>query len=138
MELSSDPTVLFLEISVHLTGFNKAELQATGMVDAYYNTLLANSTQKNSMFFFNAVEAIFVKNKFDQTNINADIASILMPTSAYNGLAMSIIDMWYTGNWGNEVISGQAYIQGLVWDVAQTHPPGAKQPGFGSWSFPPL
>jgi hypothetical protein len=46
--------------------------------------------------------------------------------------------MWYNGNWGQNVVSGQAYIQGLIWDAAEAHPPGAKQPGYGSWAIPPL
>ena len=55
--------------------------------------------------------------------------------------------MWYMGQWAPSVnqatnlaqarnISPNAYVQGLVWNLADTHPPGAKQPGFGSWAKP--
>ena len=60
-----------------------------------------------------------------------------MPDSLYNGLAKNIITMWYMGNWMNTVISPQSYVQGLIWGVAETHPPGAKQPGYASWSTAP-
>ena len=62
--------------------------------------------------------------------------------------------MWYLGSWiqlpqawrcefGNNpndvtsVISAEGYKQSLVYTVMGTHPPAAKQPGFGSWSQPP-
>ena len=138
MKPEVDPKNLFLEISVLLTGFNKAELYATGMFDTYYHALQANTGQANFAYFFEEVEKILLENDNEPEKINQAITSRLMQPSSYNGLAGSIITMWYTGNWGNDVIDGQAYVQGLVWDAAQTHPPGAKQPGFGSWSMPPL
>ena len=59
--------------------------------------------------------------------------------------------VWYSGQWQPALvveeskslqtarnISPEAYIQGLVWAAANTHPPGAKQPGYGSWALPPL
>ena len=60
-----------------------------------------------------------------------------MPDSLYNGLAKNIITMWYMGNWMNTVINPQSYVQGLIWGVAETHPPGAKQPGYASWASAP-
>ncbi|OCX50491.1 hypothetical protein BEL04_22185 [Mucilaginibacter sp. PPCGB 2223] len=141
---------LFLEISALLTGFNKAELQGTGMVATYYNTV-ANipqdpnysdqelaANEANVGFFFEEVNSILKENKKDESKLQQAIAGRLMPLSAYNGLAQSIITLWYTGSWGANVVNAQAYIQGLMWDTAEAHPPGAKQPGFGSWSFPPL
>ena len=74
----------------------------------------------------------------DEMQINAAISSRLMQPSSYEGLAGAIITMWYTGNWGNDVITSQSYVQGLMWDAAEAHPPGAKQPGYGSWSMKPL
>jgi hypothetical protein len=126
---------LFLKISVALTGFNEAELEGTGMVDTYYQTILENNTPDVITYFFRTVETILQGRNSDEEKA---IENQLMPASAFNGLAQNIITMWYLGNWGQNVISGKAYTQGLVWDAAQTHPPGAKQPGYGSWSMPPL
>lgn len=146
----NNETELFLEISALLTGFNKTELQGTGMVAAYYNSVAnvpqipnysdgdkANNTA-NVGFFFAEVREILERSKSDPDKIADAIASRLMPASAYSGLAQSIILLWYTGSWGGNVVAAQSYIQGLMWDVAEAHPPGAKQPGFGSWSIPPL
>ena len=129
---------LFLEISVYLTGFDEAELQGTGMVETYYQAVLSNNTQPDVSYFFEMVAAILKENESNEDALNKAISSHLMPASAYSGMAMNIINMWYTGNWGDNVVSGQAYVQGLVWDAAEAHPPGAKQPGYGSWAIPPL
>lgn len=143
-------TELFLEISALLTGFNKTELQGTGMVATYYNcvanvpqnTNYSNEDKKenniNVAFFFAEVQEILEQSKGNEEKLTAAIASRLMPASAYNGLAQSIATLWYTGNWGANVVGSQSYIQGLMWNVAEAHPPGAKQPGFGSWSIAPL
>jgi hypothetical protein len=129
---------LFLKISVYLTGYNEVELQGTGMAETYYQAVLKSKPASDVAFFFEEVAAILQESKGDEALIEKAILIHLMPASAYNGMAMNIITMWYTGSWGDNVVSGQAYVQGLIWDAAQTHPPGAKQPGYGSWSMPPL
>ena len=64
--------------------------------------------------------------------------------------------MWYLGSWFpppeswfaaytkvkqndslQRVVSAVTYKEGLVWKAIGAHPPGAKPPGFGSWSKPP-
>jgi hypothetical protein len=70
-------------------------------------------------------------------------------------LARSIVLMWYLGSWydpkllqGNaapgtaafipsEVVSATAYTQGLVWQIARTHPMGYSNLQFGYWSREP-
>jgi hypothetical protein len=93
----------------------------------------------------------------------ADPASLL-DSPVFGPLARNIIRMWYLGQWkrippewfdlpeiaadkptvldqfgrnADRVISGQAYQQGLAWTAMGVNPMGAKQPGFGSWSWPP-
>jgi hypothetical protein len=127
----------FLSISARLTGFAEIELQGTGMVETYYQTVVEN-TQPDTLQYFFADAADILNSKGSDDDITNAIAKRLIPDSSYNGLAKMIISTWYTGNWGNDVISSQSYIQGLVWDVAEAHPPGAKQPGFGSWANKPI
>lgn len=127
---------LFLEVSALLTGFSKTELKATGMLETYYNTIQKNMDKQDIDYFFLDVHALL--NDKSKKNIEAVLASQFMAASAYNGLAKNIIILWYTGNWGNDVVSSASYIQGLMWNAAHTHPPGAKQPGYGSWAERPL
>jgi hypothetical protein len=131
-------TKLFLEVSALLTGFSKTELKATGMLESYYNTILKNVDKEDVEYFFLDVHILLTDKSYNEKDIEDNLASKFMADSSYNGLAKNIIILWYTGNWGGEVISSASYIQGLMWDVAHAHPPGAKQPGYGSWAALPL
>jgi hypothetical protein len=70
-------------------------------------------------------------------------------------IARNIIKLWYIGTWYQLpyawtqtfgalekdvtfVVSPAAYVEGLLWPAIGSHPPGAKAPGYGSWSLPPV
>ena len=70
-------------------------------------------------------------------------------------IARNVATLWYLGMWNqlpaawrnkhgawaNDVtfvVSPQSYTEGLVWKAIHTHPPAAKQPGYGSWALPPV
>jgi hypothetical protein len=131
----------FLQLSILLTGFSQTELESTGMVGTYFRTLI-DRTEASILkpFFENVVEILKLDTVVDR---NKAISTELIPDSAYNGTAKRIILMWYEGLWTTagaapQVISSQAYAQGLMWPAAKTHPAGAKQPGHGSWQHEPL
>jgi hypothetical protein len=84
------------------------------------------------------------------------IADALLETSAASPssqalIAESIVAMWYLGAWyvpGRQggrgfpptplqIISSEAYTNGLVWNVMQSHPMGFSPFTFGYWSQPP-
>jgi hypothetical protein len=140
----------FLDISVYLTGFNKNELLATGMHETYYYTIMKEPDQDNVRAFFKEAQKIMDEFGANETQLNEEIAKRLIPTNNYFELAKRIILVWYTGIWTDKVmingkledvsamISGDSYAEGLIWAAAETHPAGAKQPGYGSWALPPL
>jgi hypothetical protein len=128
----------FLTISTYLTGYNEVELLGTGMLETYFNVFLEKFSPETLDYFFTEVDEILLESADDEDKINAAIAARLIPDSAYDGIAKNIILVWYTGNWGSDVISSQSYQQGLMWDAAEAHPPGAKQPGYGSWANLPI
>lgn len=128
----------FLEISTFLTGFSAVELLGTGMLETYYNVVIDQNAQVFTDAFFATSEKILADYRPSPLIIKEKIATRLLPDSLFGGLAKGIITMWYMGSWGGNIISPQTYVQGLVWGVAGTHPPGAKQPGYGSWSKLPL
>jgi hypothetical protein len=137
---------LFLAISVRLTGFEAVELEGTGMTQTYFDTLSNNTAPDVLALFFEDAAAILALQ--DDDAINAAIRSRLMPDSSYAATAKVIILMLYTGEWYTGIgesanvastqIDGPSYVQGLMWEAAETHPPGAKQPGYGSWAEPPI
>jgi hypothetical protein len=140
---------LFLRISSCLTGFEPAELEATGMAEKYLSVVTRETAADTLAQFFKESEAILQAGEGNPDAIHPLIAANLFPPSCFGGLAQNIVFMWYSGQWQPEVeaakslqtaqnISPDAYVQGLVWNAANTHPPGAKQPGYGSWARPPL
>lgn len=140
---------LFLRISSCLTGFAVTELEATGMTEKYLSVVVKETAADTLAQFFQESEAILQAGEGNPNAIHSSIAANLFPPSCFGGLAQNIVFMWYSGQWQPEVeaakslqtaqnISPNAYVQGLVWNAANTHPPGAKQPGYGSWATPPL
>ncbi|MCB9592799.1 MAG: hypothetical protein H6719_08705 [Sandaracinaceae bacterium] len=127
----------FLAISAHLTGFQIVELLGTGMAAKYLEVTLLESDPEDVGFFFEAVERVLAPGQ-TAAKIRARIAGELMGVDHYRGLARQIVLLWYTGAWGGAVVSPEAYKQGLMWTAAETHPAGAKQPGFGSWASAPI
>lgn len=137
MKANSYPE-LFLAISSALTGFSITELEATGMAETYYQTVLANVAPQNIKLFLEKAFEILNDKHLTQQAVEEAIATHLMPDICYGGLAKNIIMLWYTGDWAGVTVSAATYIQGLMWPAAHTHPAGAKQPGFGSWANKPL
>ena len=155
-----DPDIpVFLQLSVELTGFSEEDLQGTGMLATYYNVLMKEQDQDAIRAFFEKVRMVLASG--DKT-AEIKAAFIDLPATAtqpgtpydqmhFEGLAPRIILLWYTGiwttmNWKDKMtqqartsmVSAEAYEEGLIWTAAKTHPAGAKQPGFASWSNKPL
>jgi len=140
----------FLEISVYLTGFTKNELLATGMHETYYYTIMKEPDQDNVREFFKEAQSILDEYGGDENRLNEQIGARLIPPEKYIEMAKRIMLLWYTGIWTtinivkgekkpiSEMVSAESYAQGLIWAAAETHPAGAKQPGYASWSLPPL
>lgn len=136
----------FIAVSVALTGFSEAELFATGLAKAYFEEV-----------------ALVVSRKLrcDFLNINVERPGDALSNN-WAPLARNFIRMWYTGQWKrlqpdwpqpyytskelkkygydefgrdiDRVISPLSYQEGLVWRAIGVNPPGAKQPGFASWT----
>lgn len=134
----------FLNISAWLTGYDRARLDSTGLTSTYFHTLKKHSDTQTLVLFEQQALAILQLAQTDPDQAKVATQSWLMQPSNYNATAQKIILMWYTGQWFDDItgdgkqISGQSYVQSLMWPTAQVHPPAAKQPGFASWSQPPI
>jgi hypothetical protein len=143
----------FLAISSALTGFDEADLQGTGLVDAYLYEVQAVIGDVEATAFIGAGVSALLAGDGDPARTDAALAALLAHPR-FGPVARNVITMWYLGTWSrmpdgwygdrprnildvDRVISAQAYVESLVWRAAGTHPPGAKQPGFGSWSLAP-
>lgn len=157
--MTIDARHLFLELSSVATGFSVAELQATGVQDTYYDSVarIFGTSLSGELF---AAWGIIKANTDTLSTVNcADLLDQqfkenLVSDNKLGPMIKNIISLWYLGQWNQmpsewrsaygasahditHIVSPGAYREGLVWPVIGTHPMGAKQPGFASWSIAP-
>ncbi len=149
-----DKLTSFIDFSSVITGFTKIAITGTGQAETYYALLVKIAGDKTT--------AVLLKqfNELTKASTNLDeletmVSNTLVEDPLYGPLTLSLIQLWYSGSWQqlpqqwrnsygisdldeSRVISPQAYNEGLVWPAMETHPQGAKQPGFGTWQYPPI
>ena len=145
----------FHELSVALTGFKRIDLAGTGVGPTYYET--ANAVVGETIFqsLLDTFQSIQQGYDGDPSEMDQQVRIQILADARIGPVARNIIKMWYVGTWyqlpsswreqngtsaGNftHVVSASAYREGLVWTAMGAHPMGAKQPGFGTWRFPPV
>lgn len=148
------PLELFLSFSVTLTGFSEAELWSTGMVNTYYG--LIPSIVGSRMFgdLMTRWRDTYIRGQGDERLLDELVTTQIFEDPKFGPLARNLAALWYLGMWNqlpaewrnvhgawaNDmtfVVSPQSYTEALVWKAIHTHPPAAKQPGYGSWALPP-
>jgi hypothetical protein len=145
----------FGDMSAALTGFQssilKPKLDPVGLVRTYYEFALAQVGAPAMSALLNAFRAI-------RTQPQQTIADTLLETTSETPsnpkqveIAQSVVAMWYLGAWYRpgvkgdrgfpptplQIISSEAYTNGLVWKVMQSHPMGFSPFTFGYWSEAP-
>lgn len=145
----------FLALSALLTGFERVELLGSGVAQEYYrqvNDIIGTEIFQQLLFTSATIIECYGN---DEEALETAIRREILANIKLGAVAKNIIQLWYLGSWvqmpqswrtqyGNNpsdvttVVSSQAYQEGLVWSVIKAHPPGAKQPGFGSWAHLPI
>ena len=140
---------LFVDMSAALTGFSPFQLHGTGMTAAYLTELDAILTED----LVDQLLAAFPRAVHGSAALEPGAVDALLEDPAWGPPARAITLMWYCGTWTrlpdawraehgvrdhdtDHVVSTAAYQAGLQWVAAGAHPIGARQQGFGSWSFP--
>lgn len=119
----------FVGLSVELTGFSRLQLLGTAMAGTYLETMDAKLPAGG------VDELLVAYGKLPAGPAReAAITAELLDNSDLGPITRDMILLWYCGSWGGDVVSAEAYLAGLQWVAAGAHPPGAQQPGFGSWS----
>lgn len=146
----------FLDFSAEVTGFSTFDLQGTGQADLYFETIckmIGDSIFQELLEKFRELDEK-AKKEHDPTILSKGLDSEILASAKRGPVARNIIKLWYTGTWekmpkawhywygtgenGDSFIpSPQAYPEGLVWKAIGVNPPGAKAPGYGTWSEPP-
>ncbi|MCX8534646.1 hypothetical protein [Chryseobacterium luquanense] len=128
---------VFVTISESLTGFTLNELQSTGLAEIYYRYILDHIEAATFTEFLNVSKDI-IENSLTQEQLTHAISAEILSKPSTLGIAQSVITLWYLGTWEGAYVNDLSYKEGLVWNVMHAHPPGAKQPGFKSWSVKPV
>ena len=149
-----DPLDDFLKLSAVLTGYDRADLHGTGMVRPYYDELVSIVGEAIVGELLGEAVSSLQGTGGDAREQEEAIRRKILDDEKLGPVARNVIKMWYVGNWyqlprewrdtygahardTDHVVSAAAYQEGLVWRAIGSHPPGAKQPGFGTWSQPP-
>ncbi len=153
----------FYQLSAIFTDYNVAQLTGTGVGEEYNQTLSRWVRQDVLDDLYNTFNALETNNDGDVCQ--QQLRQNILASAKLGPIARNIIKMWYLSIWyqmaddwtmaygvpaysapviGVElakpedyIISNNAYIQGLVWPLMGSHPMGAKQPGYGTWSDAP-
>ena len=128
---------VFMSISDALTGFSIDTLQSTGLSEAYYTYILGSVEAATFVAFLDISKSI-LESSFSEDQLNNSIAEKLIAAPDMKDISGKVITLWYLGSWDGVYVSSTSYTEGLVWQVMKSHPPGAKQPGFKSWSVKPV
>lgn len=147
-ELSGYMLEQFVQLSSVLTGFDKVELLGTGMAADYLRAIKGVYHDALLRLLFEARAIIEVYGEESQ-DFAVQIQKRIIEDIEFGQIAKNIIQLWYLGSYTNyndpapliykeaHIVSADAYQNGLIWQAANTHPAGARQPGYGSWQLPP-
>jgi hypothetical protein len=137
-----DPLEDFLALSVALTGYGRADLLGTGVARRHYDEAVRMAGEAVCRDLLDAAAAACAAGD-DVARREEALRQTVLAEPKLGPVARSIIKMWYLGAWReppgdrDHVVSAEAYQEGLVWRAIGSHPPGAKQPGFGTWALEP-
>jgi hypothetical protein len=141
----------FVTLSAALTGFNRAELYATGMVDTYFGVMLSTLGDAMMGRLFTTWSVIA---GYEPRLRDVYIELTILGNNTLGPVARNLVMLWYLGQWAqlprewrdangantmdnDRIISAEAYRESLVWVTFGGHPQGAKAPGYASWAVEP-
>jgi hypothetical protein len=146
----------FLDFSVVVTGFSRFQLYGTGQVSLYFETVrdvIGGDLFGDLLKTFHELD-VKAKSSDDESILTDELRSDILGSEKLGPIARNIIKLWYVATWyplpqpwrdafgtkakdGHFVVSPHAYPEGLLWQSLGVNPPGAKGPGYGTWSNPP-
>jgi hypothetical protein len=152
--LYPSPLDQFLSLSITLTGFDAAELWATGLVPTYYALVPAIAGEAMFADLLTRWRRIVDRAGKRERAIERLVVKDMLEDVDLGPVARNLAALWYTGTWYQlpgawrnvhganardltHIVSPRAYEEGLVWKAIFTHPPAAKPPGYASWALPP-
>lgn len=144
----------FLDFSATATAFTRFELLGTGRAEEYLHTAvrIVGATIVDHMLRLHD-EAVATA-AGDPAVFDDLLRRDVLSDPQVGPVARNVAKMWFLGIWyelppewteafgarqGDTtfMVSPAAYTEGLLWPAIGASPPGAKPPGFASWTAPP-
>lgn len=143
----------FLQFSSVATAFTVFELTGTGMAIEYLavvDRIVGPAVTDQLLAAYDQATA----SDGTSPELEDAIRRHVLSDPLLGPVARNIMKMWYVGVWyalpaawsdafgvrpgdSTFTVSPMAYTEGLLWPAIGASPPGAKAPGFGTWSGPP-
>jgi len=155
--MTSDPARFeaFLKLSSVLTDFPEFQLRGTGQAELYYTTASGIVGDGVMDALLEAFEAAGQEARGDAAQFDKQMRVRILSDDKLGPVARNLIKLWYIGTWyqlpnawrerfgvvGEDktfIPSPYSYVEGLLWPAIGAHPPGAKAPGYGTWTEPPV
>ena len=144
----------FLAFGTDVTAFTVFELQGTRLAESYLLTVAKVVGEELVDQLLNAHDEVVKRTPRDLPGRDDLLRKNILGDETLGPIARNIIKLWYIGIWYElprawtdafgtreenytRMVSAAAYAEGLLWSAIGAHPPGAKAPGYGSWSEPP-
>lgn len=141
----------FLAFSAEMTAFTEFDLLGTGLANDYLAAVVKVVGPDLVAELLAAYDSLAGTSGDDRT---AGLRKKILGDEKLGPIARNIIKIWYSGLWfelpktwtdnygalENNIlfaVSGPAYTEALVYKAIGANPPGAKGPGYGSWSLKP-
>jgi hypothetical protein len=149
--MERDRSDRFLALSAELTAFGVVELVGTGESDAYLGTVdgIVGAPAVDALLdAYDAISGLAGPSRDQQ------LRRTILGDGFLGPIARNLIKLWYVGIWyqlpaawreangaraGDTTftVSANAYTQGLLWPAVGANPPGARAPGWASWTAAP-
>jgi hypothetical protein len=144
----------FLEFSSRVTAFTVGELQRTGQVETYLETV-AGVVGEDLLGDMLAIDvAIRSETRGDAAARDRLLRRWVFGDERFGPVARNIVKLWYLGTWyalpqvwhevfgsgkadSTFIVSAAVYSEGLSWPRPGSHRPAAKGPGRGAWGTLP-
>ena len=149
---------IFLRFCAEMTGYTAISLEGTGLVDLFQQLLETVIGENIARDLYGLAESILSIG--DPAKREELIRTSILPSAIIWPVVSNLIGLWYLGAWNQlspawyaaaglpvpgpgdagqtHVPSASSYTEQLAYRTAGAHTPGAKPPGFGSWSIPPV
>ncbi len=151
---AQDQLQAFVAFSAEVTGFSEFELQGTGQAEAYRSTVAEVVGDEVLAELLEVWARVRHAPRADDPPTPDLLRREIFSDPKLGPVARNIIKLWYVGIWYELapewidafgaleknytfMVSASAYTSGVLWPAIGGNPPGARGPGFASWTGPP-